>query len=40
LFTRLEKSWDRPPTEKEQQLVDRGELLQIEKFISQPTPER
>ena len=40
LFPRLEECWERSLTDKEQQLVNILELLQIEKFIGQPTPKR
>ena len=40
LYPRLEECWERSLTDKEQQLVNILELLQIEKFIGQPTPKR
>ena len=40
LFPRLEECWERPLTEKEQQLVSILELVQIEKFVGQPRPKR
>jgi len=40
LFPRLEECWERPLTDKAQQLVNILELLQIEKFIGQPIPKR
>ncbi len=36
LFPRLEECWERPLTEKEQQLVSILEVLQIEKFADRP----
>ena len=39
LFPRLEECWERPLTDKEQQLVSILELIQIEKFVGQPCPE-
>lgn len=40
LFPRLEECWERPLTDKEQQLVSILELLHIERFAGQPTPQR
>ena len=40
LFPRLEECWERPLTDKEQQLVSILELIQIEKFVGQPRPKR
>ena len=40
LFPRLEECWERPLTAKEQQLVSILELIQIEKFVGQPSPKR
>ena len=40
LFPRLEECWERPLTDKEQQLVSILELIQIEKFVGQPSPKR
>jgi len=40
LFPRLEECWERPLTDKEQQLVSILELVQIEQFIGQPSPKR
>jgi hypothetical protein len=36
LFPRLEECWERPLTDKEQQLVSILEVLQIEKFAARP----
>jgi hypothetical protein len=36
LFPRLEECWERPLTEKEQQLISILELLQIEKYAGRP----
>jgi len=36
LFPRLEESWERSLTDKEQQLVSILEVLQIEKFVRRP----
>jgi hypothetical protein len=36
LIPRLEECWERPLTEKEQQLVSILELVQIEKFVHRP----
>ena len=40
LFPRLEECWERSLTDKEQQLVGILELIQIERFIGQPSPKR
>jgi hypothetical protein len=40
LFPRLEGCWDRPFTDKEQQLVSILELVQIEKFLVSSSPQR
>ncbi len=40
LFPRLEECWERSLTDKEQQLVSILELIQIEKFVGQPSPKR
>jgi len=40
LFPRLEECWERPLTDKEQQLVSILELLQIERFTGGPSPRR
>jgi hypothetical protein len=40
LFPRLEECWERPLTDKEQQLVSILELVQIEQFVGQPVPKR
>jgi hypothetical protein len=38
LFPRLEECWERPLTEKEQQLVNILEVLHLEKFVRRPEP--
>jgi hypothetical protein len=40
LFPRLEECWERPLTDKEQQLVSILELVQIEKFVASSSPGR
>jgi hypothetical protein len=40
LFPRLEECWERPLTDKEQQLVSILELVQIEKFVAPAAPQR
>src|SRR4030042_4933431 len=40
LFPRLEECWERPFTDKEQQLVSILELVQIEKFVIPSSPQR
>ena len=40
LFPRLEECWERSLTDKEQQLISILELIQIEKFVGQPSPKR
>jgi hypothetical protein len=40
LFPRLEECWERPLTDKEQQLVSILELVQIEKFVAPSSPRR
>ena len=40
LFPRLEACWEHPLTDQERQLVSILALLQIEKFIAPPTPQR
>ena len=40
LFPRLEECWERPLTDKEQQLVSILELVQIEKFVAPSSPGR
>ena len=40
LFPRLEECWERPLTDKEQQLVSILELVQIEKFVPPSSPRR
>jgi len=40
LFDRLEECWERPLTDKEQQLISILELVQIEKFVASSLPQR
>ena len=40
LFPRLEECWERPLTDKEQQLINILELVQIEKFVPPSSPRR
>ena len=40
LFPRLEECWERPLTDKEQQLVSILELVHIEKFVPPSSPQR
>jgi len=40
LFPRLEECWERPLTDKEQQLVSILELVRIEEFVGQSLPQR
>jgi hypothetical protein len=40
LFPRLEECWERPLTDKEQQLVSILELVQIEKFVPSSSPRK
>ncbi len=40
LFPRLEECWERPLTDKEQQLASILELVQIEKFVASSSPGR
>lgn len=40
LFPRLEECWERPLTDKQQQLFIILELVQIEKFVAAATPQR
>jgi hypothetical protein len=40
LFPRLEECWERPFTDKEQQLVSILALVQIEQFLAPSSPQR